>query len=143
MLRRAPPRVFSGTRWRSRCQSAARLGDGAADAVHLAQFAGGDLEQGDEVVGLPEAVDVALAEADAAAQRPAPGGGVVDRDGGAEIGAGRAEAAFARAFDDVDAAVADPVENGADADPGERVPHGETSPFRMFFNGGHDCLYGA
>ena len=57
---------------------AARAGDGAAQPVQLAQLAGGDLDQGDEVVGLPEAVDVALAEADAAAQRAAPGGGVVD-----------------------------------------------------------------
>ena len=131
MLRRAPPRVFSGTRLAEPVPEAARAGDGAADAVHLAQLAGGDLDQGDEVVGLPEAVDVALAEADAAAQRAAPGGGVVDRDGGAEVGVGRAEAAFAGAFDDVDAAVAHAAEDGADAGPGERrvAAHGETNPF--------------
>ena len=44
-------------------------GDGAAQAVEVAQLAGGDPDQRDEVVGLPEPVDVALAEADAAAQR--------------------------------------------------------------------------
>ena len=107
---------------------AARAGDEPADAVHLAQLAGSDLDQGDEVVGLPEAVDVGLAEADAAAQRPAPGGRVVDLQGGAEVGVGRSVAAFARAFDDVDAAAADPAEDGPDAGPGERVPHGETNP---------------
>ena len=79
VLAGARPRVFSGTSRRARCRSAARAGDGAAQAVEVAQLAGGDPDQRDEVVGLPEPVDVALAEADAAVQRPAPGGRVVDR----------------------------------------------------------------
>ena len=118
---------------------AAGPGDGAADAVQLAQFAGGDADQGDEVVRFPETVDVTLAEADAAAQRAAPGGGVVDGDGGAEVGVGWALAAFAGAFEDIDAAVADAAKDGADAGSGERVAgagaaggrrtHGETNPF--------------
>ena len=46
-------------------QGAARLGDGGADAaVLVGEAAGGDPDQRDQVVGLPEPVDVALAEPD-------------------------------------------------------------------------------
>jgi hypothetical protein len=97
---------------------AAGPGDGAADPVHLAQLAGGDPDEGDEVVGLPTSLDIALAEADAAAQGPSPGGGVVDLDPRRQLRLGRAEAPFPAAFDDVDPPVADPAEDGADAGTG-------------------------
>ena len=77
-------------------QGAARPGDGAAQAVELAQLAGRDPDQRDQVVGLPEAVDVGLAEADAAAQRRPPGGRVVDGDGRPQLGVGGAEGARGR-----------------------------------------------
>ena len=99
MLARAPAARVLGHQPAQPVQGAAGPGDGAAQPVEVAQLAGGDPDQRDEVVGLPEAVDVALAEADAAAQRAAPGGGVVDGDGGAQVGVGRAEAAAAPAFD--------------------------------------------
>ena len=98
------------------------------------QLACGDPDQGDEVVGLPAALDVALAEADAAVQRVAPGGRVVDPHRRGQFRVRRAEAAFAGAFDDVDPPAAHAAEDGADAGPRERVPgrdraHGETNPF--------------
>ena len=68
MWRRAPSRLFSGTSAAHPVQEAARAGDGAAQAVQLAQLAGADPHQSDQVVGLPEPVDVGLAEPDAAPQ---------------------------------------------------------------------------
>jgi hypothetical protein len=110
-------------------QEPARAGDGGADPVHLAQFAGGDPDQVDEVVGFPEALDIGLAEADAAAQRAAPGGGVVDPHRCPQLRLRGTEAALPRAFDDVDPPRADPAQHGADGGPRERVPHGERNPF--------------
>ena len=128
----APVRVFSGTRPPHPVQEATRAGDGSAQAVEVAQLAGGDADQGDEVVGLPEPVDVALAEADAAAQRAAPGGRVVDGDGGAQLGVGGAEAAAAPALDHLDPPVAHAAaHHRGDGGPGQRVPHGETNPFGL------------
>ena len=90
----------------------------------------------DQVVGLPEPVDVALAEADAAVQRPAPGGRVVDRDGGPQLGVGRAEAAAAAALDDLDPPGADAAaHHRGDGGAGQRVPHGETNPFGLLPSG--------
>ena len=129
MLWRAPARVFSGTSRRARCRSPRAAGDGAARSVELAQLAGGDPDQRDEVVGLPEAVDVGLAEADAAAQRAAPGGRVVDRDGGAQVGVGGAEARGGARLDDLDPPGGRRGSAPADGGAGERVPHGETNPF--------------
>ncbi len=106
---------------------AAGAGDEAADAVELAQFAGGDADQRDQVVGLPEAVDVALAEPDRAAVGAAPGGRVVDADGRPEVGAGLAEAAAAAPLDHLDLAGADAAEHLGQAGAGERVFHGSAS----------------
>ena len=108
---------------------AAGPGDEAADAVELAQFAGGDPDQRDQVVGLPEAVDVGLAEADAAAEGTAPGGGVVDPHGRSEVGVGRPEGTLPPVFEHLDPAVAEAVEDLAGGGSGERVPHGEMNPF--------------
>ena len=129
MFFRAPVRVFSGTRRWAAVQQAARPGHGAAQPIELAQLAGGDPDQRDEVVGLPEAVDVGLAEADAAAQRPSPGGRIVDRHGGAQLGAGGAEAAAAPALDHLDPPGADAAQRQGHRGTGERVPHGEMNPF--------------
>ena len=89
----------------------------------MAQLAGGDPHQGDQVVGLPEAVDVALAEADAAAQDRAPGGRVVDRHRRPQDGVGGAEAAAATALEHLDPAGADPAQGRADEGAGGRGPH--------------------
>jgi hypothetical protein len=88
------------------------------------QLAGGDAEERDQVVGLPEAVDVSLAEAGAAAQDTAPGGRVVDRDRGAQLGAGGPETALASRprLAQVDATVAQASERGGDGGAGEPVP---------------------
>ena len=117
-------------------QQRPRPGDRAAQAVEVAQLAGGDADQRDQVVGLPEAVDVALAEADAAVQRPAPGGRVVDRDGRAQVGVGGAEGAAAAALDDLDPPRAHAAaHHRRDGGAGQRVPHGETNPFGFLPSG--------
>ena len=128
MLARAPPRVFSGTTPRSAVQGAARLRATArADAAVLVGAARGRAIRisADQVVGLPEAVDVALAEPDAAVQRPAPGGRVVDADGRVEVGAGLAVGAAAAVLDDLDLAAAGAAEDGADGGARGCVLHGE------------------
>ena len=101
---------------------AARPGDGAAQAAGVAQLASGDADQRDQVVGLPEPVDVGLAEPGAAAQDAAPGGWVVDGEGGAQLGVGGAEAALAARLAEVDAAAVDASEGGGDGGAGEPVP---------------------
>src|SRR3954462_5388738 len=59
--------------------------DQPAQAVEPAQLAGGDPDQGDEIVAGPEPVRIALAGADAAAPDRRPEGGVVDLDAGAQL----------------------------------------------------------
>ncbi|HWA54851.1 MAG TPA: hypothetical protein VG816_11815 [Solirubrobacterales bacterium] len=75
------------------------------------------------------AVDVGLAEAGAAAQDAAPGGRVADRDLGAQLGAGRAEAALAARLAQVDTAALQAGEGGGDGSAGEPVPYGDRKPF--------------
>jgi hypothetical protein len=84
----------------------ARHGDGVAQGGGVPQLAGGDADQRDQVVGLPKAVDVGLAEAGAAAQDAAPGGRVVNRDRGAQVRVGRPETPLAPPFAQVDAPAA-------------------------------------
>jgi hypothetical protein len=100
---------------------AARPGDGAAQAAGVAQLAGGDADQRDQVVGLPEPVDVGLAEAGAAAQDAAPGRRVVDGERGAQLGVRRAEPALAARLAQVDAAAANASEGPGDGGAGEPV----------------------
>jgi hypothetical protein len=99
---------------------------GTQPAVLMGQAAGGDLDQRDQVVGLPEPVDVALAEPDRAVQRAAPGGRVFDPDGGAQP-AGLAEDATAPVLDDLDLTAPRPAQHRADHGAGRRVPHRTTS----------------
>jgi hypothetical protein len=93
------------------------------------QLAGGNAEERNQVVGLPEAVDVGLAETGAAAQDTAPGGRIVDRDRGAQLGAGGPEAALASGLAQVDATAAQASERGGDGGAGEPVPYGDRKPF--------------
>jgi len=101
---------------------AARHGDGTAQRPGVAQLAGGDAEERDQVVGFPEAVDVGLAKTGAAAQDAAPGGRVVDGDRGAQLGAGRPEAALAARLAQVDAPAVQVGEGRGDRGAGEPVP---------------------
>ena len=110
-------------------QQAARPGDGAAQPARLAQLAGGDADQRDQVVGLPQPVGVGLAKPGAAAQRTAPGRRAVYRHHGAQLGAGGAEGAPPAALDHLDPAGAEVAQGLAHRGAGERVLHGEKNPF--------------
>jgi hypothetical protein len=109
-------------------QDAARLGDAGAEGAGLVgEAAGADPDQGDQVVGLPEPVDVALAEADRAVQGAAPGGRVVDPDARVEAGRGLAVGAAAPVLDHLDLAAAGAREDRADRGARDRVLHRATS----------------
>ena len=124
VLRDQPPRPV---------QEAAGADDRAAQASRPLQLASGDPDQGDEVVGLPEAVDVGLAEAEAAAQRAAPGARVVDGHRRPQLGAGGAEGAGAAVLDDLDPAAAQAAQHLGDGGAGGCVAHahGARNPFGL------------
>ena len=73
-----------------------------AQAVERRQAAARDPAQGDEVVAAPQALDVALTEPRAAAQRPAVGARVADLEPGAQLRGGWAEGEFAPAVAHLD-----------------------------------------
>ncbi len=116
-------------------QDAARPGDGVAEAVEPPQLAGGDADQRDEVVGLPEPVDVGLSEAEAAAQRAAPGRRIADRQGCPQLPVGGAEAVPAPVLDQLDPAGANSAQRLRDGGPGEPVAYGDRNPLGLLPSG--------
>ncbi len=121
--RRAPARVFRGTsRPPAAAGRAAGGRDGASDRGR--QFAGADPHQRDQIVGRPEPVDVALAEPDAAAQRPPVGARVTDLDPGAELRSGRPEGELPPALGHLDPPAANSRQRAEQEPPRQRLAHG-------------------
>jgi hypothetical protein len=120
VLLRSRPRVLRD-QLATPLQQPALAGGGAAQAIELAQLAGDDADQRDQVVGLPESSDVGLAKPDAAAQRAAPGGGIADCHRRLQVGTGGAEGAPLPTLDHVDLASAEPRQCLLDDGAGEPV----------------------
>ena len=104
---------------------AARPGERAAQAARPLQLARRDPQQGDQVVGLPAALEVVLAEADAAAQGAAPGRRVVHRQRRPQLGVRRAEGALPSRLGDLDPATPQAAEQHQDDEARYPVAHGE------------------
>ena len=96
-------------------------------AVEAPEVAAGDPRQRDEVVGGPEAVDVALSEPGASTQHPGVGALVANLDPGDERGGGRPEGEPAIALVELEPSASEAGESSQDRGAGEPTDHPERS----------------
>ena len=91
----------------------AQRGEGRAQAVDPRHLTGADPNQRHEVVAVPAPLGVRLSDSQAAAEHGPPEARVAHLDAGPQLGAGRAERAYASALLDFDPPLGQPAEGGA------------------------------